>query len=158
MPRDIAQRWNDLRLECSAGPVPLSKLTEALRLAAWHGHLEMTADLLTLGADPNAPAEDGRLSALSSAVEQGWLPGIELILQRGGDVHRCNRAGQTLLMEAIEAQIELEAQDGRPRDLQMLHLLLRYGADPTVTIGAGLTAEAVARRHGWTEAAELLVL
>jgi ankyrin repeat protein len=129
--------------------------------------------LLSLGSDPNAPDEEGwrPLHAAVGEVDfEGSIEFVKLLLKRGGnvnewDVHR----QETPILTASDppnlavAQILLEAgadpnvvrSDGesplrlcvQAKDLEMVTLLLRYGASNTINKYGGilgLTALALA--------------
>ena len=73
------------------------------------------------GINPNLQDGDGN-TALIWAVNQGFVPGVEMLLKYGADVDMANRSGETPLIRAVQR-----------RDLASVRLLLDAGADPDKT-------------------------
>ncbi len=76
---------------------------------------------------------------------KGHVDIARLLLDRGADPNRRNRAGQTAIMTAALFN-----------QTAIIALLLERGADPNATDHAGNTAAAVARMQGNTALAEML--
>lgn len=112
-------------------------------LAAYHGHADLTALLLDLGADPDLRNARG-LSPLDGAAWKGDARIVTMLLDAGADADG-NGGARSPLMWA--------AAFGR-RDV--VHLLLRRGADPSRRDAGGLTALDHARVMGAEEVAALL--
>jgi ankyrin repeat protein len=131
--------------------------------------LDNTLLLLDHGADPNIPSQNGTTplmvarspevvwllvakgarinarskrgeTALASAAGRGDDESVQLLLSKGADVNAADYRGYTPLMHA--AQYDRDALD-------VVRLLLAYGADANVT-AEGQTAASIAARRGDT--------
>jgi ankyrin repeat protein len=137
--------------------------------------LDNTLLLLDHGADPNIPSQNGTTplmvarttdvvwllvakgarinarskrgeTALAAAAGRGDDESVKLLLSKGADVNAADYRGYTPLMHA--AQYDRDALD-------VVRLLLAYGADANVT-AEDQTAASIAARRGDTELACLL--
>ncbi len=97
--------------------------------------------LLDAGADPNA----GLIPALHGAVASGDRALVEHLIRRGADVNLPDVDDATPLHWA--------AGWGRPPDIRMMRLLLKFGADPGARDLTGDTVEErigpAAMREAW---------
>lgn len=116
-----------------------------LMWAAFNGHTAVVSYLLENGASINAKDESGR-EALMFASSGPFAETVELLLQRGADVNaQGTLEGFTALMTAAaEGQVDV------------VRLLLAYGADPAVKDVDGDTAESFAGQKGHKAVIELL--
>lgn len=94
-----------------------------------------TGFLLKKGADPNAPGKDGD-TPLIAAARVGFEQAMEWLIGLGAKVDADNRMGETPLIIAVQQ-----------RDLPLVRLLLKHGANPDKTdSAAGYSARDYARR------------
>jgi len=108
--------------------VLLSGGLHALGFCAIFGYSGRAKALLQAGFPVNLCEEDGKCSALISAVEGGSLRTVRVLLEHGADVN-LGRPGMTPLMRA--------AHKG---SLALVDLLLAFGADPRLRDQEGKTA------------------
>lgn len=113
-----------------------------LRQAAFGGHGEAVAYLLSLGADPNAPDANGT-RPLDRAVARGGLETTRVLLEAGADPNGPD--DWTPLMDAAMSA-----------DTAMMALLLEFGADPARRDESGKNAADFARGAGKAWAADWL--
>jgi ankyrin repeat protein len=121
--------------------------------------------LIDNGADVNA---QGRYdwTPLMGATWKGNPELVKLFLDRGAEVNATTREGRTALMEAAarDHQLRIKERHGPPwgvypsgeRDLDVVKLLLKNGADANAKDKDGDTAMKRAQRRGATEIVELL--
>jgi FOG: Ankyrin repeat len=137
-----------------------------LHLAVNMGNREAVEILLNSGADPNVKDLAGG-TPLHWAVASGFPDLIELLLERGADPNARDNAGNTPLhiaamgsiSEVAEIFMELAPRLGLeyPYDrLDIIRILLEYGADPTAKNNYGLTPIDIALKYGNDEIAWLL--
>src|SRR5690606_33702655 len=74
--------------------------------------------LLGKGANPNAKDNRGR-TPLVLASSIGFVDGVQLPISRNARIYASNATGETPLIAAVH-----------PRDLDMVRILLKAGADP----------------------------
>ncbi len=115
-----------------------------LGLAAFFGHVELLAWLLTEGADANAPAANAmRVRPIHSAAAHRQphvaLTMVQSLLDHGADVNVVQHGGWTPLHQA--------AAHGQQA---LVELLLVHGADPTATSEDGRTPAEMAQANGHT--------
>jgi hypothetical protein len=122
-----------------------------LMLAAEHGHAEMVDALLARGADVDAEMheEDGvPRRALHCAVYYGQNVGVvRALLARGADV----QAGS---VEGVFTPLHMAAQGG---DVELVQLLLSFGADVHARGPSRFTPLHVAAQHGHARVVDALV-
>jgi ankyrin repeat protein len=106
-----------------------------LFVAIWRDETNKVADLLAQGADPNAPSNKAnRPTPLIDAVMFGRLEIARLLLAKGADPNRVDRAGYNALYHALNSPYL-----GGPKDTasgRMVELLIEHGADLS---GQGVT-------------------
>jgi ankyrin repeat protein len=95
--------------------------TTVLPAAVAWGYYPLIRDIISAGADVNAPEGERGKTALTVAVERGDAVTIQLLIDAGADV---NASAATLLGHtALEAAVQ-------NNDIDMVHYLLGIGADP----------------------------
>jgi ankyrin repeat protein len=100
------------RIRCTATVLPAA--------VAW-GYYPLVRDIISAGAEVNAPECEGHKTALTVAVERRDAVAIQLLIDAGADV---NAPAATLFGHtALEAAV-------RNNDIDMVHYLLGIGADP----------------------------
>ena len=101
------------------------------------GYIEKIHLLLSHGADLNS-GNDG-LSPLREAISTGSLQAVELLLEKGADMHRplkCQGKQVSALRFAVLDRLDYEAgrcsylEDKDPKFLEIVELLLQKGANP----------------------------
>ncbi len=117
-----------------------------LHLAAFFGHVDLTASLIGRGADVNARSSNGLNNApLHAAAAGGHTAIVTLLLERGADVNARQEGGWTALHAA--------AQSGnRP----MVEILLASGADTSIRAANNQLPLDLALSKGHGEVAALL--
>ncbi|MFD1734912.1 ankyrin repeat domain-containing protein [Deinococcus malanensis] len=151
----LNQEWRRLETQLLARPHSVEELTGALIGAVYCQNLEMTRQLLEAGANPNRSFDGSECPAMTTAVEQTWQSGLELLIAHGGMNVR-KYGGWTPLLHAVDTVADRARQVGTPVSLDLLRFLLAQGADPSVRDDQGLSAADVARLYHWEEAAQLL--
>lgn len=117
-----------------------------LGLASFFGHLRIVQLLLTHGAEVNHASENAlRVMPLHSAVASRHVAIAETLLAYDAEVNARQAGGFTPLHAA--------AQNGQ---LNMVRLLMQYGADPDLAADDGNTAADMATGAGHGEVAMLL--
>ena len=115
-------------------------------LAAFFGQPAAVRTLIAAGADVNAAAKNGlKVAALHAAVAGGKLEIVKAVLEAGGDPNAQQQAGFRPMHEA-----------GTKANRALAELLLKHGADPTLTSDEGKSAIDLAREKGHSEFAEWL--
>ncbi|KAL9616490.1 MAG: hypothetical protein Q9160_008658 [Pyrenula sp. 1 TL-2023] len=111
-----AKRAQSLWCTSRSGAVVISALPEAV---AW-GSPHVIQDLISAGADVNAPGLEGKTS-LTIAVKKGWIEVIQLLIDAGADVNTddATSSSDTPLIVAV-----------RRNDINMAQYLLTLGAEP----------------------------
>lgn len=95
----------------------------ALHLASYFGHLEIVRSLIDAGADLSLTSKSKMSygnSALHSAIATGRKPVVELLLEKGADVNAIQDPGKIT---------PLHIAASRPGSLEIIHILLKKGAD-----------------------------
>ncbi|TRY75285.1 hypothetical protein TCAL_00689 [Tigriopus californicus] len=80
----------------------------ALRFTAQYGHYDLTVFLLDHGADPNIKAHD-KIDPLLAAIEKGHKEIVQLLLQRGANIHSQAKGTNGLLLSREKGHTEIEA-------------------------------------------------
>ncbi|MFL6857853.1 MAG: ankyrin repeat domain-containing protein [Allosphingosinicella sp.] len=113
----------------------------ALHIVVKGRDYEWLSFLLSKRATPNIQNRQGE-TPLSVAAQLGWTEGAELLLIRGAGVDVPNQRGETPLIFAVHR-----------RDLAMVSLLLRGGANPNRKDNmSGYSALDYARQDGRSQA------
>ncbi|KAM3723815.1 Ankyrin repeat and SAM domain-containing protein [Dirofilaria immitis] len=113
-----------------------SEKVEIFLNAAYKADYEAVNNHLADGLSADV-ADDDNTTALQIASAQGNLPVMQILLNRGASVDKCNHCGFTPLLHA--------ARNGKT---QAVELLIRYGADPFRTTFFGTTALSLASAGG----------
>jgi len=92
--------------------------------------------LLERGANPNAADRDG-VTPVMIAARLGFVEGLERLIKAGGRIDTANAAGETALISAVHR-----------RDVPVIRLLLRNGANPDKTDNSGRSARDFATLMG----------
>jgi len=108
---------------------------------------EYLAFLLAWGADPNGRSGIGDFPLMSAAV-CGDLESVHILLKAGATINARDSYQTTALMAVAEV--------GGVYQVQMLALLLKAGADPSLRDRKGKTAEDLAADNGYTRTAQFL--
>ena len=115
---------------------PINYGSEALHVAAAHGHTEIVNLLLTFGADVHQ-ADVWEWSPLLYAAEKGHLDVCRLLIQHGAHVDDVNGQGFTSLWLAIHNN-----------HIDVVNLLLQHGASLDLANHDGNTALSLAAKQG----------
>ncbi|KAJ5603389.1 ankyrin repeat-containing domain protein [Penicillium hordei] len=106
------------RANLNAAPSPLAGLTP-IQAASVHGDIGLVRELISLGADANAPATEMGSTALVVAVKHKSLPLLEILVQHGANVNLTGDCGlRSPLREAA-----------RVNWLKGVEFLLKHGAN-----------------------------
>ncbi len=103
----------------------------SLEMAIHRGDHAMARTLLQLGADCNEPNE--MIGILGHAVQRDDEERVKLLLESGADANGAPGANMSPLLLAVVS-----------KNLEMVRLLLRRGADPKT---GGLVLRAMSRNH-----------
>lgn len=115
-------------------------------LAAFFGQPAAVNALIAAGADVNAAAKNGlKVAALHAAVAGGKLEIAKAVLEAGGDPNAQQQAGFRPMHEA-----------GTKANRALAELLLKHGADPSLTSDDGKSAIDLAREKGHADFADWL--
>jgi hypothetical protein len=150
----------------------------ALHIAAIKGNLELTRQLLELGADPNVLADRNASVVITAIVHKAPLPLLELLAAHGADVAVPNQDGFGALHALAEINdptplawllgrgldVEQRTHNGHTPlqiaaalgHVEALRALLEAGASPSTRSGQGETARDIATAQGKTEAVKAL--
>nr|CRZ25734.1 Bm10874 [Brugia malayi] len=104
--------------------------------AAYRADYEAISDNLAHGLSADI-MDDDNTTALQIASAQGNLAMMQILLNRGASVDKCNHCGFTPLLHA--------ARNGK---VQAIELLIRHGANPFRTTFYGTTALSLASSRG----------
>lgn len=121
----------------------------AYLFAGAEGFNEVLRLTLAAGADVASTNRYGG-TALIPASEHGHVETVQILIAAGVPVNHVNNLGWTAMQEAILLN------NGGPRQLEVVRLLLDAGADPDIRDPAGRTALQNAERLGFTEIAALI--
>lgn len=137
----------------------VQKLTQSicwcLREAVKRGSIDTIRQILASGVVSLASASTGAgWTALHLAVKFGHLEIMELLL-KSADAKIIN-ARTSDGFSAVHMAIENAKNQGED-SVDMLNLLLKYGADPNATIKSGISALHMAARHGLFESSAALL-
>ncbi|UQN08825.1 ankyrin repeat domain-containing protein [Deinococcus sp. QL22] len=152
----LSQEWERLRQEVATQRYPVEDLTNALVRAVFFQNFDVSAFLLTAGADPNGSYDGTRFPPLSAAVENAWREGVELLLAHGADINVRKYGGWTPLIHAVDVEYDGAVQSDEQPSLDLLQFLLERGADRKLRDDQGHTAADHARLYAWSEGAEFL--
>lgn len=114
----------------------ITKGHTGLHIAVQRRDLEWIRYLLSLNANPNIANRDGA-TPLTLAAQIGFTDAVSLLSDRGARVDVANSAGETPLISAVHR-----------RDLGLLRVLLRAGADPDRKDNSGRSARDYAALEG----------
>lgn len=118
----------------------------ALGLASFFGREEVVLELLARGADARAASQNAmRVTPLHSACAGSHVGIARALLESGADVNARQAGGVAALHAA-----------GHNGTLDLVELLLGYGADPAAMTDAGKTARGLAEEAGHREVAARL--
>lgn len=121
----------------------------AFLYAGAEGFNEVLRLTLAAGADVASTNRYGG-TALIPASEHGHVETVQILIAAGVPVNHVNNLGWTAMQEAILLN------NGGPRQLEVVRLLLDAGADPDIRDPEGRTALQNAERLGFTEIAALI--
>lgn len=106
----------------NAAPSPMAGLTP-LQAAATHGDVGLVSDLISLGAESNAPATEMGTTALVAAIENQSLPLLKTLVQHGTNV---NPTGDYKLSSPLREAVAWDWLEG-------VKFLLEHGANANDT-------------------------
>jgi ankyrin repeat protein len=121
----------------------------AFLYAGAEGFNEVLRLTLAAGADVFSTNRYGG-TALIPASEHGHVETVQILIAAGVPVNHVNNLGWTAMQEAILLN------NGGPRQLEVVRLLLDAGADPDIRDPEGRTALQNAERLGFAEIAALI--
>lgn len=121
----------------------------AYLFAGAEGFNEVLRLTLAAGADVASTNRYGG-TALIPASEHGHVETVQILIAAGVPVNHVNNLGWTAMQEAILLN------NGGPRQLAVVRLLLDAGADPDIRDPEGRTALQNAERLGFAEIAALI--
>lgn len=121
----------------------------AFLYAGAEGFNEVLRLALAAGADVASTNRYGG-TALIPASEHGHVETVQILIAAGVPVNHVNNLGWTAMQEAILLN------NGGPRQLEVVRLLLDAGADPDIRDPEGRTALQNAERLGFAEIAALI--
>ena len=91
--------------------------------------LKIADALLKAHANPNLPDRQGQ-TPLVIAAFQGWVPGVERLLQSGGNPNTLFRDGQPLIHALLGWLMDQQSHPPKTQQEGVIDLLLTRGADP----------------------------
>ena len=121
----------------------------AYLFAGAEGFNEVLRLTLAAGADVASTNRYGG-TALIPASEHGHVETVQILIAAGVPVNHVNNLGWTAMQEAILLN------NGGPRQLEVVRLLLEAGADPDIRDPKGRTALQNSERLGFAEIAALI--
>lgn len=110
-----------------------------LCVAVLNQHMKLVKILLENGADPNKPDGEGWTSVAMfdlSCIEPLDVALMEELLRYGADPNTRLKKGRTLLHQIIEEN----KSENEPGVLEMIGILIQYGATPHLCDNAGVSA------------------
>lgn len=114
------------------------------------GHLDILKMTLSHGADLTSTNRYGG-TALIPAAERGHVETVRTLIEAGVDIDHVNNLGWTALLEAVILG------DGGKQHQQIVDILLKAGANPSLADNGGITPLEHARTRGFGEIERLLV-
>ncbi|WHP59999.1 ankyrin repeat domain-containing protein [Arthrobacter sp. KFRI-F3372] len=121
----------------------------AYLFAGAEGFNEVLRLTVAAGADVSSTNRYGG-TALIPASEHGHVETVQILIAAGVPVNHVNNLGWTAMQEAILLN------NGGPRQLEVVRLLLDAGADPDIRDPEGRTALQNSERLGFAEIAALI--
>ncbi len=118
---------------------------QALGLAAFFDHPDVVTVLIEAGADLSYRAPVSQLTALHGAVAGESLKSVRQLLEAGADINAQQHGGYTPLMGAAGSGM-----------IDLIRLLLKHGADPSISDDHGNSARDLALSKGQSQAAKIL--
>ena len=92
--------------------------------------LKIADALLKAHANPNLPDRQGQ-TPLVIAAFQGWVPGVERLLQSGGNPNTLLRHGPPMIHALLKGQLDQRSFPPKTQQQESpIDLLLTWGADP----------------------------
>ncbi len=91
--------------------------------------LKIADALLKAHADPNRPDRQGQ-TPLGNAAFEGWVPGVERLLQSGGNPNTLFGDGQPLIHALLGWLMDQPSAPPKTQQEGVIDLLLTRGADP----------------------------
>ena len=91
--------------------------------------LKIADALLKAHANPNRPDRQGQ-TPLGNAAFEGWVPGVERLLQSGGNPNTLFRDGQPLIHALLGWLMNQPSAPPKTQQEGVIDLLLTRGADP----------------------------
>jgi ankyrin repeat protein len=136
----IVAHAEDVNAKCGHHGTPL-------HAASYRGHLDAVRFLLDQGAEVNSTNLHDK-SPLCSAYDGGHLEVMRLLLEHGANVDAQND---------LSYRISLSHKASYDDNVEVLHLLLRYNADPNTRDSTNATPLYEAALLGHVKAAQLLL-
>ncbi|ADG66728.1 hypothetical protein Plim_0884 [Planctopirus limnophila DSM 3776] len=130
------------------------ELNYALSEAIWFEKAPMIVRLLEVGAPINMFAGIG-MPPLYCAIEKGDLSLVKMLCEHGADVNFQPTVMSSPLHWAVDSEADCARQMGTKPNVEIVRLLLEYGADPNSKNKHG-TPYDMAQRYGFSKACELL--
>ena len=159
-------------LQAGADPQRMSKRgvflgKGPLMWSASQGRTEVVRLLLAAGVDVNHSSDEGNFrgkTCLMWASSQGRVETVALLLEFGADVNAVDEDGVSALMWASGSEVKDEKdhkqgllEKATKGHIEVIRLLLKYGAQPDVRDRDGITAIMYACFHGHAGAVTALL-